>query len=218
MSMLGSLFMNFKHKGSKVLLTEGINDCHVILALCQHYNIPETFGLYECGSDELALKKLTGLLARSDQVETIGIVIDADNPNLAAKWQAIKDRLQKSGIITTQEKPELSGTIIRAANELPRVGIWLMPDNQLDGMLEDFCSQLAHPIGVNFAEKCVNDAKENNLTTFIDTHKTKAVIHTFLAWQQEPGMPLGQAITARTLNPDNVLAEKFAAWLTELFQ
>ena len=215
--MSGNLFMSYKHTGSKVLLTEGINDCHVILALCQHYNVPNTFGLYECGSDELAIKRLTGLLARPDEVETIGIVIDADNPNLAAKWQAIKDRLQKSGIIT-KEGPELTGTIIPAANNLPRVGIWLMPDNKLDGMLEDFCSQLAYPAGVDFAEKCVNDAKENDHTTFIETHKTKAVIQTFLAWQDEPGMPLGKAITARTLNPNNPLAEVFAEWLRKLFE
>ncbi|MDD5274460.1 MAG: hypothetical protein PHR16_00060 [Methylovulum sp.] len=210
--------MSFKYKGSKVLLTEGINDCHVISALCNHYNIPETFGLYECGSDELALKRLTGLLNTPDQIETIGIVIDADNPTLIAKWQAVKDRLQKSGVTTIQNEPELTGTIIPATNGLPRVGIWLMPNNQIDGMLEDFCSQLAHPIGLDFAEKCVNDAKEHDLTTFIDTHKTKAVIHTFLAWQHEPGMPLGQAITARTLNPDNALAKTFTDWLTELFQ
>jgi hypothetical protein len=210
--------MIFKHKGSKVLLTEGTNDCHVISALCKHYNIPETFGLYECGSDELALKRLSGLLATPDQIETVGIVIDADNPTLIAKWQAVKDRLQKSGVITIQNEPKPTGTIIPATNGLPRVGVWLMPNNQIDGMLEDFCSQLAHPIGVGFAEKCVNDAKANDFTTFIDTHKTKAVIHTFLAWQHEPGMPLGQAITARTLNPDNALAKTFAAWLTELFQ
>lgn len=210
--------MRFKHEGSKVLLTEGINDCHVILALCKHYNIPETFGLYECGSDELALKRLTGLLATPDQIESIGIVIDADNPNLAAKWQAVKDRLHKSGITTNQEEQQLSGTIIPAANDLPKIGIWLMPNNQIDGMLEDFCSGLADPAVLSFAEKCVNDAKENNFTTFIDTHKPKAVIHTFLAWQNEPGMPLGQAITARTLNPDNELAKIFANWLTELFR
>jgi len=38
--------------------------------------------------------------------------------------------------------------------------------------------------------------------TFIPNHKSKAVIHTYLAWQNEPGMPLGQAITARALNPE----------------
>lgn len=210
--------MRFKHEGPKILLTEGANDCHVILALCKHYNIPETFGLYECGSDNLALKRLTGLLATPDKIDTIGIVIDADNPNLVAKWQAVKDRLQKRGVTSIPEEPEASGTIIPADNEYPKVGIWLMPDNQLDGMLEDFCSQIAPDAGVNFAEKCVNDAKENNLTTFIEAHKTKAVIHTFLAWQNEPGMPLGQAITARTLNPDSALAETFVVWLTKLFE
>ncbi|NOS89774.1 MAG: hypothetical protein HOP34_14765 [Methylococcaceae bacterium] len=210
--------MSFKYKGSKVLLTEGINDCHVISALCKHYKIPETFGLYECGSDELALKRLTALLATPEQIETIGIVIDADNPALIAKWQAVKDRLQKSGITAIQDAPGLTGTIIPSTNGLPKVGVWLMPNNQIDGMLEDFCSQLAHPIGVGFAEKCVNEAKANDVTTFIDAHKTKAVIHTFLAWQHEPGMPLGQAITTRTLNPDNALAKIFADWLTQLFQ
>lgn len=208
--------MAFNHKGPKVLLTEGSNDCRVILALCQHHELPEKFGLRECGSDEMALSTLSSLLKRSEQ-EIIGIVIDADNPNLTAKWQAVTDRLQKYGI-AIPKVPQQSGTIIPASNGRARVGIWLMPDNQLDGMLEDFCSQLATPEALSFAEKCVNDAKDNNCTTFIETHKTKAVIHTFLAWQNEPGKPLGQAITARTLNPDHELAKTFARWLTELFE
>ena len=43
---------NFKYAGGKVVLTEGKNDCHVILSLCKRHDVPETFGLYECGSDD----------------------------------------------------------------------------------------------------------------------------------------------------------------------
>lgn len=174
--------MAFKHEGPKVLLTEGINDCHVISAICKHHNLSEDlFGLYECGSDEKALKRLSSLLKRSEQ-EIIGIVIDADNPNLTAKWQAVTNRLQKDGI-TIPKVPQQLGTIIpaseHATKKFARIGIWLMPNNQLDGMLEDFCIKLAAPAALSFAEKCVNDAKNSQYTTFSETHKTKAVIHTF---------------------------------------
>lgn len=210
--------MTFNHDGTRTLLTEGDNDCHVILALCKHYKVDKTFGFNACTSDDLALKKLTSLLARNDQVEIIGIVIDADNPNLASKWQAVKDRLQKSGINSIPEEPNQFGTIIPAADGNPKVGIWLMPNNRLDGMLEDFCNELVdNPKCIEFVTKCVEDAKDFNYATFIEQHKTKAVIHTFLAWQNIPGMPLGQAITASILNPDNDLAQTFINWLNQLF-
>ena len=67
-----------KHEGKKVLLVEGKDDCHVILALCAHFNIPGTFGIYECGSDISLLKRLNALILQPDPPETIGIVIDAD--------------------------------------------------------------------------------------------------------------------------------------------
>jgi hypothetical protein len=47
-----------------------------------------------------------------------------------------------------------------------------------------------------------------------DSKKPKARIHTWLAWQDEPGKPLGQAISAHgTLTPDLPAANVFAGWL-----
>ena len=70
---------------------------------------------------------------------------------------------------------------------------------------------------------CGGGAKE---TTAADTtaaqrykqvHRSKAKIHTFLAWQDEPGKPIGQAITARILNPDAEEAKAFIGWLNKLY-
>jgi hypothetical protein len=41
-----------KEQGRKILLVEGINDCHVVMALCKAHDVPQTFGLYECGNDD----------------------------------------------------------------------------------------------------------------------------------------------------------------------
>lgn len=203
--------------GPNILLTEGKNDCHVILALCKFYDLPKNFGINDCGSDEKALKKFNALLNK-EETEIIGIVIDADNPHLSAKWDAVKHTLTQRGIHLIPDKPNAHGTIIPASATSPRIGIWLMPDNQANGMLEDFCQQLVNPDAIKYAENCVDQALDNKFSTFKPVHKAKAVIHSFLSWQDEPGMPLGQAITARTLNPEHPLAQTFANWLVKLFQ
>lgn len=207
----------FKDSGPKVVLTEGKNDCHVILALCLAHNVPKSFGFYDCGSDDLVLKRLSALLALtgSEKLQTICVVLDADNPNLGAKWDSIKDRLAKEGY-SVPERPNSDGTFLDA-DDKPKIGVWLMPDNNIDGMLEDFCHQLAGEDAIGFAKSCVKTAKEKSFTSFIDNHESKAIIHTYLAWQNEPGMPLGQAITAKSLDAGKPLAQKFAQFLNSLF-
>nr|VFJ51230.1 MAG: hypothetical protein BECKDK2373B_GA0170837_103228 [Candidatus Kentron sp. DK] len=162
---------------------------------------------------------MSGLIAGSQPVETISVVLDADNPDLQGKWDAIKGRLEKEGY-TIPAVPNPAGTILRDKNKpgnKPTIGIWLMPDNDLSGMLEDFCGQLATPAAIEYAQDCVHRARENGFATFMDNHESKAVLHTFLAWQDKPGMPLGLAITARALNPNQPVAERFVSFLKSLF-
>jgi hypothetical protein len=205
----------FKHKGPRVLLTEGKNDCHLISSLCNYHNVPQNFGLHECGSDSLVIKKLAALIASSEPMEVIGVVLDADNPGIQGKWQALRQRLEPEGYVIPGQ-PDHNGTILRSEGK-PVIGIWLMPDNNLDGMLEDFCKQLAHPDAIEFAESCVMQAREGGFSSFTETHCAKAAIHTYLAWQDEPGMPMGMAVTARALDPEQPIAHRFNDFLRALF-
>ena len=208
--------INLKYKGENVLLTEGKNDCHVILSLCALHNVPECFGFFDCGSDDRVLKKMSALIAGSEPIKTIGVILDADNPSLRAKWDSLKNRLTKENY-TLPKFPEKNGTIVNSEGK-PKVGIWLMPDNDVDGMLEDFCHQLVDDEAIEFATDCVQQAKARQITSFIDNHHSKAVVHTFLAWQDEPGMPLGQAITAKALDGNKPLAHNFSEFLKNLFK
>lgn len=199
----------------KILLTEGDNDCHVIAALCKHYKLPESFGLDACGSDDKVFKKL-GALLNTENKEVIGVVLDADNPNFAAKWHKFQTTMDKVGI-HCDDQPNPHGTIIPVTDIYPKIGLWLMPDNRVDGMLEDFCMTMAEPGAIDFSQECVSTAQEKGHTSFIANHHSKAVVHTYLAWQNEPGRPLGQAITAKVLDPQHPLAKTFADWLIRLF-
>lgn len=205
-----------KHEGDAVLLVEGENDCHVILALCKKYQVPEGFGIYQCGSDSQALKRMNALIAGPNPPGIIGLVIDADNPNLSGRWKSIQRKLSHYGYIFP-EAPSRGGTVLASPNEETRLGFWLMPNNQDDGMLEDFCSEMIAANSLETIRECISLARRKNSATFKEAHYSKAIVHTFLALQDEPGRPLGQAITAQTLRPDTATTRDFLAWLNRLF-
>lgn len=205
-----------KQDSASVLLVEGLNDCHVVLALCKLHQVPDTFGIYECGNDDQSLKRMNALLASPAPPTVIGLVIDADGPDLAGRWASIQNKL--SGYNCSLPKVPLpEGTIIEANGTLPRLGFWLMPNNRVDGMLEDFCREMIDVGAAATVEQCLQTAEASGHTSFKRAHRSKAFVHTYLAWQDEPGKPLGQAITAQALRSDTDTARQFVKWLTDLF-
>lgn len=204
------------------LLVEGKNDRHVIWALCNQYQLPETFSVEvpeEEGTEGIEAL-LAGLPARIDEpkLQTLGIVVDADR-DLAARWQAVRDRLAVSGYTDIPKSPPPEGWVYTSP-DLPRVGVWLMPDNQLPGMLEDFVAHLMPPDDAlrPKAEAILQEIERDCLNCYTLVHRPKALIHTWLAWQETPGMPMGQAITAQVLKYDCGIALAFVEWLQRLFE
>ena len=101
----------------------------------------------------------------------------------------------------------------------PRVGVWIMSDNRFCGMLEDFLIRLIPdefgPL-YGLAQNCVAEAARNG-ASFKDIHKRKAEIHTWLAWQDEPGSQLHQAVKHRVLDPEKPESRPFVGWFRHLF-
>lgn len=198
------------------LVVEGKNDRHVVWALCQQHNVPETFTVEVAGSDNKLLKGFP-LRLKTPNIRALGIVIDADQ-NLNGRWQAILNRLRSAGYQNLPETPNPQGTIITNPSK-PKVGIWLMPNNQLPGMLEDFVTHLIPKEDqlASKAEQTLTELEDENLPHYQPIHRTKAFIHTWLAWQEIPGQPMGQAITAHSLNGNAELASLFVQWLNKLY-
>jgi hypothetical protein len=204
-----------KQDTDKVLLVEGDNDCHVVMALCAAHKVPETFGIYQCGSDVGVLKRLNALIIRPNPPQTIGVMLDADS-SINGRWDSIRGKLRHYSY-KFPGTPNANGTIVGDTSGQPKLGFWLMPNNQDSGMLEDFCAELAEPSSLAFARECVEAANVRNVATFKEVHRSKAIIHTYLAWQDEPGYPLGKSITKQSLRPHTAIAVSFTDWLIQLF-
>jgi hypothetical protein len=70
---------------------------------------------------------------------------------------------------------------------------------------------------LRYAAECVEGAKDRGHATFKPVHLSKAILHTYLAWQNKPGQPLGRAITQKALRPHTSIADAFADWLRLVF-
>ena len=79
------------------------------------------------------------------------------------------------------------------------------------------CNQYQLP-EIFSAEAILQEIEEAGLNCYTSVHRPKALIHTWLAWQETPGMPMGQAITARVLSHESPIAIAFVAWLQHLFE
>lgn len=148
--------------------------------------------------------------------QSIGFVLDA-NSSVPACWATVSSRLHRVGVVTPDEVPQ-EGFVGEAEAYRACVGVWLMPDNQREGTLENFLRDLIEEdeLLLPYAEESAERAKELG-AGFSAKDTDKAVLHTWLAWQEEPGLPYGTAIRARYFRDDSPAAQAFVAWFREVF-
>jgi hypothetical protein len=217
------------------LLVEGDTDIHFITHLCMGKGLRAPKG-YE---NETAYKKdfvtiagnksklkaeLKLLLKKPDSdIQNLGIVLDADSETENAvldAWTAIKNILQANGYRDLPNSPTVKGFVIAQSGK-PKIGVWIMPDNQTNGFLEDFYAQLIAPNDI-FWQKAVDITEgyvKNGENRFRPVALSKAKVHTWLAWQAQPELPIGLSVSAypKLLNLNLPLVDDFVEWFQNIF-
>ncbi len=176
--------------------------------------MPE-FGIKNKGGIEKILDEIW-LDIFSPGLKAIGILVDA-NDNIDSRWQAVRDKLKQENVILPS-LPSLDGTIIPATDERPRIGVWLMPDNQSRGELEDFVAKMiprndpVWPLSKRYIDG-IPDADRK----FAEKKILRAQVHAWLATRKSP-RPMGSAIRAQDLDVTGPLCTAFETWLRKLFE
>jgi len=96
-----------------------------------------------------------------------------------------------------------------------------MPNNRDRGMLETFLQRLIPKSRLSLlehAQHSADTAKKVHGAPFNAVHRDKAVVHTFLAWMDEPGHPFGQSFQNGSFDSTADLACSFVAWVKRLFR
>jgi hypothetical protein len=204
------------------LLVEGNDDFHVVHALCKRYGISVRNMENPSGGD-FSVKDCTGIDKLIEQIplqiknlQKVGFILDADS-DINTRWQSLKGILKNNGY-NLPESPDVNGTIIHQNGKT--IGVWLMPNNNNNGMIEDFIRFLIPDEDKlsDKATKILEEIENEKSNKYNLIHKPKACIHTWLAWQETPGTPLGKAITTKYLTTENrEIADRFINWITKLF-
>lgn len=205
--------------GGKVLLVEGPDDKHVVIHLCKNMKVPPPDKI----KPQEGIQNLLGTLPvelKGSSIEVLGVIVDA-NSDLSSRWQALRDRLLEAGYFDIPDSPDPAGIILEAPLNsplLPRFGAWIMPDNQANGTLENFLLSLVPEDSILYhhVDKSINSIPEGE-RRFSVSDTPKAMIHTWLAWQKNPGLRMGTAIDTRAFNLDVPQVKAFISWLTKLF-
>lgn len=169
------------------------------------------------GVKKILVKSYIDAILKQSGLEAIGFVFDADDePN--KRWKNFRNLLNSYYPDIPKLLPN-DGLIVEQT-EKPRLGFWMMPDCQSKGMLEDFLHHLvpnhAKDAVWNYAKEATSAAKTHG-APYKKAHRTKAEIHTWLAWQDEPGKRFGAALAAKILDPHAATAQPFLKWFEELF-
>lgn len=192
----------------RLFLLEGKTDEIIVNAVLKKLNISNV-KLKNCNGIGNLLKELTAFIKESD-ARSIGIVIDA-NESLERRWQSIRDKLIRSDLTVKFPKaPCRHGTVQEFGKQI--IGIWVMPDNQRCGELEDFVAELIPKDDVwNLACDFVECVKDKG----IRVSESKSRVYAWLA-VLEPGTQVGTAFKTGKLKLDTKNYKNFENWIKAL--
>lgn len=169
---------------------------------------------------------------KASGTKPVGFALDTDI-ELDKRWRQVRDRLAAAGLELPTSKSSVAnqlpaeGLIIDSPKFGRRVGVWLMPDNRANyGKIEDLLTTLV-PEGdelFNLAKKstaealALSDQRPPARKAIQLKDVLKGQLHSWLAWQEEPGMSYGHALRRKYFEHDSDVAAAFVAWFKTLYE
>ena len=195
-----------------MLVVEGADDEHVIRHVCEQslseleFDVAQIGGIANLSAEIEAHAKVVG---RS----SLGVVVDA-NADIASRWQSIRDAFGRAQI-ELPSGPDGQGTVVQSRLAgVPRVGVWLMPDNTNSGEREDFLARII-PAG-DPVWPLAQDYVQQVESIEALSKPAKSRIHSWLAVRTEGGR-LGTSIRAGAFDLQQAAAQSFLTWLRRVF-
>lgn len=202
--------------GQKVLLVEGQADKQFFQALLEKVNVhvddikigtPSDHGAPNDGKTA-AFRLLSTLMNQlaDGSITHLAVVLDADYAHTgglgcAGTIRKITQEIQPFGY--GNANTSLPGLTFPHNDGLNPVGLWVMPDNQSDGMLEDWVKKTVATEASSLMQHAVTTVASLPQQKFKSIHTSKADVATWMAWQTMPGGGLDTAIEGMLMDVES---------------
>ncbi|MEJ5258474.1 MAG: DUF3226 domain-containing protein [Fervidobacterium sp.] len=176
-----------------LLIVEGTNDKEFVNALIQsiggqRYMIVELQGKNNLSDVLPKISKVSGF----GNIRNLAIILDADDSPVRT-FQSAKNSLRKAGLPV----PSTVGEVFTKLK--PNVGVFLFPDCQSNGTVEDLIIKTINKAVLDCIEAyhvCITEKAEN--TNFKISSKSK--LYRYLAIQKEPSRSLDLAVKRKHID------------------
>lgn len=211
----------------KILIVEGDADKSFFEKICRKLNLdagvkaPKDLGGNR-NSKEGVFEQLKLYLPQLNggAYSQIAIVVDADySQHHGLGYQGTIDRVseivQPYDFILDQNSAH--GIRFKNSEGLADFGLWIMPNNHNEGMLEDWIKSCVKEDEHALFQQAVAAVQQIPTPKFSGHLTSKAEVATWLAWQKKPGHGLYSVIKDELLNVEHPLFNELEQWLTNIF-
>ncbi|MDX2200214.1 MAG: DUF3226 domain-containing protein [Phycisphaerae bacterium] len=225
------------------LYVEGQDDEHAIKQLLARHQIDihddDCPLRVHCKGSDASVIDAIAVAIKASGTSPVGFILDTDafgdgrRLTRVDRWKSIRSRLEAGGVVlptpaepVNDELPE-SGFIGLSAKYERAVGVWLMPDNRADyGRIEDLLVTLVPEADELFdlAKRSTSEAisicknRPKAMAIIQPKDETKGQLHSWLAWQAEPGLSYGHALRRKYFEHDSIVARAFIDWFRRLYE
>ncbi len=207
------------------LIVEGPDDRETLLQLCNAHDYnSRTQPSFEIQvADGVANVPRAFRSAVQGSYRAVAAIIDADGPDqqsgLEQRWRSWQDLLMKLGYQAPATLPA-QGLVLKPQDR-PAIGLWIMPDNQRDGAIEDWLLGLvpaADPLLPSARAAVARIGEEvDGSARYAEKDRRKAELHTWLACKPSAPTPAGRAFQRQYLSATHSDALALVTWLRVLF-
>lgn len=215
----------------RLLLVEGDNDCSFFTEVCNKMNLNaqvkvaaprDLFGGYNTKQGVIdSLPIHLGQLP-DGQLERLGVIVDADCVVDGGGFERTLARISKVlhdyKFVSEPTRMPSGGLLFDHLDGLAAFGLWVMPNNRDEGMLEDWVQSGVRSDGRSLLEHAKDVVANLPEKKFKINYRTKAEVATWLAWQSKPGEGLYSLVINNLLDDKELSAYVgLRCWLSKVF-
>ncbi|MCK5720641.1 MAG: hypothetical protein KAH84_11950 [Thiomargarita sp.] len=216
--------------GKQILLVEGTSDKSFFEKICKNLSLDATVKVTppkDIGGTHNSkggvLNQIPILLPQLNdgQKTNIAAIVDADYIRHGSGYQKTIEQIAKIlndfDFQLKTDIPNKNGLYFENSDGLPDFGLWVMPDNKQEGMLEDWIKSCIKDDENSLFQHASDTVHNLSHPKFKPHLTTKAEIATWLAWQKTPGHGLYSAINDKLLDEDSIIYQNLCRWLKDIF-
>ena len=212
------------------LIVEGSSDEFFFKKMCLKHGFdvevavdtPSIFGGRDTKQGVLNILQVAIKQLESSYLERLGIIIDSDyivnGGGLENTLLQIHNKIKDHGYPSPYQRLPNSGIYFEGENDLPKLGVWVMPNNLDEGMLEDWMLSICHPNEQKFLNNVTQIVTTMPSPRFSKIHEAKAIANTWLAWQKKPDRGLYNLFQEGLIDENHQNYKNWLDWMTEIFK